>query len=241
MAELVSAEGIEFHAVNRGALYLYRDPRELEAGVRKMALLAEHGQRQEVLDPGQVARLEPAFEPVRNKIAGAVRDVGDSSGDSRLFTESLARICRDKLGVTVRLGVRVTALRAEGGSRHGRRDQRRHVHGRRLRPRPRRRHDAPRAHDRGPARDLPRQGLLLDVPRPGGRPRADPPGRRRAVARGLVPAGRPPPAHLDGRVRRLRPEPHPSRFQQHPPARAGSLPRPPPTGSGGSSARASGR
>jgi D-amino-acid dehydrogenase len=113
MADLVSTEGIEFHAVNRGALYLYRDPRELEAGVRKMALLAEHGQRQEVLDPGQVARLEPAFEPVRDRIAGAVRDVGDSSGDSRLFTESLARLCRDKLGVTVRLGVTVTALRAE--------------------------------------------------------------------------------------------------------------------------------
>jgi D-amino-acid dehydrogenase len=114
MTDLVRAEGIEYHAVNRGALYLFRDPRELEAGVRKMALLGEHGQRQEVLDPGQVARLEPAFEPVQQKIAGAVRDVGDSSGDSHLFTESLARICRDKLGVTVRLGARVTALRAEG-------------------------------------------------------------------------------------------------------------------------------
>jgi D-amino-acid dehydrogenase len=114
MADLVRAEGIEYHAVNRGALYLFRDPRELEAGVRKMALLAEHGQRQEILDPGEVARLEPAFEPVRRKIAGAVRDVGDSSGDSQLFTESLARICRDKLGVTVRLGARVRALRADG-------------------------------------------------------------------------------------------------------------------------------
>jgi D-amino-acid dehydrogenase len=114
MADLVRAEGIEYHAVNRGALYLFRDPRELEAGVRKMALLAEHGQRQEILDPGEVARLEPAFEPVRRKFAGAVRDVGDSSGDSQLFTESLARICRDKLGVTVRLGARVRALRAEG-------------------------------------------------------------------------------------------------------------------------------
>jgi D-amino-acid dehydrogenase len=114
MADLVRAEGIEYHAVNRGALYLFRDPRELEAGVRKMALLAEHGQRQEILDPAEVARLEPAFEPVRQKIAGAVRDVGDSSGDSQLFTESLARICRDKLGVTVRLGARVRALRADG-------------------------------------------------------------------------------------------------------------------------------
>jgi D-amino-acid dehydrogenase len=114
MSHLVRAEGIEYHAVNRGALYLFRDPREMEAGVRKMALLADHGQRQEILDPGQVARLDPAFEPVQRKIAGAVRDVGDSSGDSQLFTESLARICRDKLGVAVRLGTRVTGLRAEG-------------------------------------------------------------------------------------------------------------------------------
>jgi D-amino-acid dehydrogenase len=114
MTDLVRSEGIEYHAVNRGALYLFRDPRELDAGVRKMALLAEHGQRQEVLDPGQVARLDPAFEPVQRKIAGAVRDIGDTSGDSRLFTENLARICQDKMGVALRLGTRVTALRAEG-------------------------------------------------------------------------------------------------------------------------------
>jgi D-amino-acid dehydrogenase len=113
MADLVRAEGIEYHAVTRGALYLYRDPRELEAGVRKMALLADHGQRQEVLDAAQVARLEPAFAPVQSRIAGAVRDVGDSSGDSRLFTERLAEVCREKLGVRVRLGTRVSALRAE--------------------------------------------------------------------------------------------------------------------------------
>jgi D-amino-acid dehydrogenase len=114
MQDLVAAEGIEYHAVSRGALYLYRDPRELEAGVRKMALLAEHGQRQEVLDAAQVARLDPAFEPVRHRIAGAVRDLGDSSGDCQLFTEKLARICHEKLGVVVRPGVRVTALSAEG-------------------------------------------------------------------------------------------------------------------------------
>ena len=61
-----------------------------------------------------MARLEPAFEPVQAKIAGAIRDLGDSSGDSRVFVEELARVCRDKHGVTVKLGTRVTALRADG-------------------------------------------------------------------------------------------------------------------------------
>jgi D-amino-acid dehydrogenase len=114
LEELVAAEGIEYQAIRRGALYLHRDPRELEAGIKKMALLAEHGQRQEVLDAAALARLEPAFAPVQEKIAGAIRDLGDSSGDSRLFSEALARIARDKHGLVVRLGSRVSALRGDG-------------------------------------------------------------------------------------------------------------------------------
>ena len=110
--ELVREEGIDYHAITRGALYLHRDPAELDAGIKKMALLAEHGQKQEILDASGLARLDPVFEPVKGKIAGAIRDLGDSSGDSRLFVESLARRCQERLGVTVRLGVRVNTLRA---------------------------------------------------------------------------------------------------------------------------------
>src|SRR5512134_2479012 len=36
MNELVRAEGLEYHAISRGALYLYRDPALLEAGIKKM-------------------------------------------------------------------------------------------------------------------------------------------------------------------------------------------------------------
>src|SRR6266436_9186128 len=111
MKELARVEGLEYAAIAKGALYLYRDPAELEAGTKKMALLAEHGQKQEILDASEVAKLDPVFEPVRGKIAGAIRDLGDSSGDARVFVESLARVCREKLGVTIRLDTRVTELR----------------------------------------------------------------------------------------------------------------------------------
>jgi len=113
MKELVRGENIEYHEVARGALYLYRDPRELELGLRKMALLAEHGQRQEVLDPAGLARLDPVFARAQGKVAGAIRDLGDTSGDSRLFTERLARVCQERLGVVLRLGTRVVVLRAD--------------------------------------------------------------------------------------------------------------------------------
>ena len=112
--EVVRSEGIAYQAITRGALYVYRDPAELKAGITRMALLAEHGQKQEVLDAEAVARLDPVFEPVKGKIAGAVRDLTDCSGDARIFTEELARVAREKLGLTVRLGTSVTALEADG-------------------------------------------------------------------------------------------------------------------------------
>jgi D-amino-acid dehydrogenase len=112
--ELARAEGIEYDAIAQGALYLYRDSAELEAGMKKMKLLAEHGQKQEILDATAVARLDPVFEPVKARIAGAIRDLGDSSGDSRLFTERLGALCRDRLGVGVKLGSRIIALRSGG-------------------------------------------------------------------------------------------------------------------------------
>jgi D-amino-acid dehydrogenase len=112
--ELARTEGIEYDAIAQGALYLYRDPAELEAGVKKMALLSEHGQKQEILDATAVAKIDPVFEPVKTRIAGAIRDLGDASGDSRLFTERLGALCRDRLGVSVKLGSRVIALRSGG-------------------------------------------------------------------------------------------------------------------------------
>src|SRR5438309_1473014 len=114
MTDLVRSTGIEYHAVTQGALYIYRDPAELEAGAKKMALLSSHGQTQDLLDADEVARFDPVFEPVKHKIAGAVRDLTDSSGDAQRFTEALARICRERLGVVLRLKTRVGALRAEG-------------------------------------------------------------------------------------------------------------------------------
>ena len=72
------------------------------------------GVLQEVLDAESVARLEPVFEPVKHKIAGAVRDLTDSSGDARIFAEELARVGREKYHLSVRLGTPVTGLDADG-------------------------------------------------------------------------------------------------------------------------------
>ena len=113
--EVASVERLDYQAIRQGALYLYRDPKLFEAGIQKMKLLGEHGQKQDVLDAAAIAKLEPAFAPVTAKIAGAVPAVGDSSGDSRIFAEGLARVCREKFGARFETGVRVTGLRGDRG------------------------------------------------------------------------------------------------------------------------------
>jgi D-amino-acid dehydrogenase len=113
MDQLAADEAIDYGARAKGVLYLYRDEAELEAGMRRMALLQEHGQEQELLDADGVARHEPSLQPVKDRIAGAVLGKTDSSGDSELFTNELAARC-EKLGVRIRLGCAVHRLETAG-------------------------------------------------------------------------------------------------------------------------------
>ena len=110
---LAHEEQIDYLDSHTGILYLYRDPRELELGAARMQLLAQHGQECRVLDAAAVVAIEPAFEPVREKFAGAVYSPSDASGNAQVFTRRLAEVC-ERLGVAFRLGTTIAALAAEG-------------------------------------------------------------------------------------------------------------------------------
>lgn len=112
--ELVSGEGIEYHAITRGVLYVYRDQEELETGAAKMKLLQDNGQKQEILDADKVVKIEPALAPNKDKIAGAVYGLSDASGDSQLFTRNLAEVCERTYGTTFVLGTDVKSLVTSG-------------------------------------------------------------------------------------------------------------------------------
>lgn len=112
--DLTREEGIDYGHTSRGVLYLYRDERELQLGYQKSALLRDHGQNQEILDPQGCVEHEPALAPVVDRIAGAVVDKTDSSGDCERFTNELADCCR-RLGVRFHMGIAVHRLEASGG------------------------------------------------------------------------------------------------------------------------------
>jgi D-amino-acid dehydrogenase len=111
--DLIAETGIEYDGRTGGLLYLYRTPASLERGVANMRILAEDGQEQEIVDPERIAEIDPALGAARDRIAGGVYCPTDESGDARLFTASLARLCADR-GAIFHYRRTVQALVAEG-------------------------------------------------------------------------------------------------------------------------------
>jgi len=112
--EIAEAEKIDYHDIHAGLLYLYRDPKRMEAAAAKWELIRHHGQAQRILDRDGVADLEPALAPMKHKLAGAIYGPTDSSGDSVKFTRELRAVC-ERMGTTFVLGTGVKKLLARGG------------------------------------------------------------------------------------------------------------------------------
>jgi D-amino-acid dehydrogenase len=116
--EIASTEHIDYSDIHDGVLYLYRDPKRFEAGVKKMKLVQDHGQKQDVLDPDGVAEAEPALAPVKHKLAGGIYAVTDASGDSVKFSRELQKVC-ERMGAKFRLATGVRRLLANGSKIEG--------------------------------------------------------------------------------------------------------------------------
>jgi len=112
--QIAADEHIDYDDIHEGILYLYRDPKRFEAGVKKMKLVQEHGQKQDVLDADGVVEAEPFLAPVKHKLAGAIYGVTDSSGDSVKFTRKLQAVC-ERMGSKFLFGRGVVKLAANGG------------------------------------------------------------------------------------------------------------------------------
>jgi len=125
MDRVAAEEEIDYQHVGKGAVYLYRDEKDLELGLAKMQLLAENGQRVRRLSTEELVALDPAFAAAAPKLTGAIHGVTDATGNSEEFTRRLAEVCRDRFGVKIDVNVtakrlvtthgRVTALATDQG------------------------------------------------------------------------------------------------------------------------------
>jgi D-amino-acid dehydrogenase len=109
MKEVVSDTQIEFHHIDKGLLYVYRTHHSMEEGLRQMRVLEQAGLNIQVVSGARVAELEPALKPVADKLVGGVHVPSDGTGDARLFTAELARVCAER-GVKFMFNTQVLGL-----------------------------------------------------------------------------------------------------------------------------------
>ncbi len=113
--EVVAETGVEYDALARGNLYLYRSAKSFAAGVEHMGILRELGLELNVLEGEAITAVDPALGPALERIAGAVHAPADESGDPCTFTRELARWLAEERGVELRFGVELHALEATAG------------------------------------------------------------------------------------------------------------------------------
>ena len=113
LQDLVAETGIEYDGRRGGLLYVYRTPDSFARGVANMRILAEDGQAQEIVDPDRIAEIDPSLGPSRGRLAGGIFCPTDESGDARLFTANLAKLCAAR-GAKFQFDTAIRGLVAEG-------------------------------------------------------------------------------------------------------------------------------
>lgn len=103
---LTQETGIEYDRSGVGTLRLFRDRLSMQNAERSAEVVSALGVPHKLLDTEGCAALEPALAPQLSKIAGGIHFPEDESGDAFLFTQALAKLCREQ-GVEFRYGVTV--------------------------------------------------------------------------------------------------------------------------------------
>ena len=104
---------LHYDHLERGILHFYTDAREFDAALEPARQMCELGCERRVISADEAVRIEPALAHARDRLAGATYTSADESGDARLFTVSLSRICADR-GVKFLMSHEVKALRKDG-------------------------------------------------------------------------------------------------------------------------------
>lgn len=92
LTQIVEETGIEYDAARKGIVHLFTTEEEMALGRRSSQVLDRLGIEHRLLDPAQIAAVEPALGRGGPGFAGGIHLTTDETGDCRLFTERLAAL-----------------------------------------------------------------------------------------------------------------------------------------------------
>ncbi len=118
LRQLVAQTGITYDRLERGILHFFSSQADFEAGAQGAEIMRRHGVDRRVLSREEVLRIEPSLATWGPRIHGGTYTPSDESGDARVFTQALARLCAQR-GATFLYGHAVERLHQAGGEISG--------------------------------------------------------------------------------------------------------------------------
>ncbi len=96
LKNLVAQTGIEYDRLESGILHFFSSTKDFDAAAAGVTLMRRHGVDRRVLSRDEVLKIEPALRSFGEHIAGGTYTASDESGDARVFTQKLARLCQQR-------------------------------------------------------------------------------------------------------------------------------------------------
>ncbi|WP_375141215.1 D-amino acid dehydrogenase [Ideonella alba] len=115
---LVAETGIAYQRLERGILHFFSSAADAEAGFAAAELMRRHGVDRKILTREEVLKVEPALATFGPNIHGGTFTASDESGDARVFTQELARLCAER-GVQFLWGHDVLGFETAAGAVSG--------------------------------------------------------------------------------------------------------------------------
>ncbi|MEN9893377.1 MAG: hypothetical protein RLY78_3672 [Pseudomonadota bacterium] len=111
---VVADTGIVYDRLERGILHFFSSQADFESGAKAAELMRQYGVDRRVLDREAVLKVEPALAAFGPNIHGGTFTPSDESGDALVFTQQLARRCREA-GARMMFDTDIEALETAGG------------------------------------------------------------------------------------------------------------------------------
>ena len=93
LKDMVKKTGIEFQRLERGIAHFYSSQKAFDEAADGVELMRQYGVQRRLVSREELLKIEPAFTPYSDHIAGGTFTETDESGDARVFTEKLAQLC----------------------------------------------------------------------------------------------------------------------------------------------------
>lgn len=114
LADIRNNEALEYDGQQKGTLQMFRTQKMLDAAAKDIDVLNEHGVANKILDREGCLKVEPGLAAVAEKVAGGLHLPDDETGDCKMFTQGLAKICED-MDVKFHYNTKIKKLRNSDG------------------------------------------------------------------------------------------------------------------------------